>query len=774
MTTKSKVAAALVAAVVLLSAWLVVPRSPQPPTSAPTAGDTVAAQQAVAPDRSEKAFPAAPDLLAHREVVAQPAPATTGSLLVRVVREADRSPAVGEVLLIGPQGQRDLLCRQVRTDAAGEVLLADLAPGRFAISMLTSMGSIQVDVVAGERRETEFVIPRGVHVRGKVVDGSGLPVAGAEVEGEMFGRDALRVVAVTGADGRFELRDVFQGTMFGARAPGFAAARLQMLMAAPGGERELTIELLQPGGSVTGVVLGPDGEPVDDAIVRIGEVELGNGVKHSMGMTANPLPVRTAPDGSFRVLGLAEGEHPVLVRSSRFAGWTGTCLVTAGGTTRLPVSLAPGVTCTGVVSREDGAPAGNAYVDVGRSYDPLRIATSVALDGTYVLTGVTPGSIQLRARHGRFGVALQTVQGQPGETVTCDLVLSRGQVLRGRVLDDAGNDAAGVMVEVSASNGWNHVCSTDEGGWFELINCPPDARLHVTASRGEQIAECEATDVRQEVELRLPAAPPPSARTVRIRGRVLEPDGAPAVGLSVSASDGQGERIVAATSADGWFEMPPCAPGRWGVHVSDPRWPRLRTDRRELGHDAEWDVGTLQLVAGGSALVEVRGAPVGAKLGFDLRLAASSGRGFESGTWIGDHALRTHALAPGDYVVRIASVDRVPAEVPFTIRAGEEARAVVPLEPGTRQIVRFVRADGAAITRDLAHDLHRGDGKWLLLPSNSFFLDRPLAGADGGVEVALCLQPGEYRITAREGDRSGSATFAVGASEGPPLRVVLQ
>jgi len=741
------------------------PGSSQPGDSATrveTAQAGLAAEQASTPGLVEEV---------QRVVVAPETAvtATTGTLLVRAIGSKG-APAAGETLIVARKGEGGPFGQRLqRTDAAGQARFEGLVPGTMTVQLLQHEHSTTAAIRAGEVTDLEFVLPDGLTVRGLVVDAEERPLAGAEVALFQFNSESTAVVATTDADGRFTLRHALPMSSFlFARTVRHAASRYQNLQGSDGGAVDVVIQLLDAGGVVAGVVLGPDGRPVCGAEVQVGISGL-EGVVKSTGMTATAVPVHTGEDGRFRAIGLAAGEQPVFVRAAGLVPWRGACVVNEYATTAMRIDLIGGVTCTGIVRDATGAPVAGADVRPRGLDGALWCWTESTRDGAFTLSGLEPGTIELRASHDELGKGSARFIGAAGAIVSCELPLSRGIELRGRVLDDAGAPWSDVWVRATAGKVSSET-RTDAAGRFVLANCP-EGLFRVTAERGQHMAQLEQVDPRRgEVELRLPRKVA-AAATVRIRGRIVGPDGQPVAGTQVHAyGPGNETGREQATAADGSFEFEPVPPGTWHVYLPPQLLPGFSIGPRELAANEVWDLGSIQLVAGGTATVQVQGTPPGTQLDFHIRNRDMRPFGAR---WLGDGLLRTVALAPGEYYVQFWCDGFARRLVPFTIRAGEDTRVDTQLAPGIRQRLEFVRADGKKVSHLASHSLFCGD-EALIHRHFVYGRDAPVYALDGAMTANLWLEPGAYRLEAKDEAASGLAQFTVGEREGPPVRIVLR
>ncbi|HEX5052754.1 MAG TPA: sigma-70 family RNA polymerase sigma factor [Planctomycetota bacterium] len=764
MTAKTKFAVAA-ALLVVGGVWFCWPRENEPaspPPAVPSASLPVEAHAEV-----ERA--AAPVATA-REVVERTAPAigvaaaATGSLVVHVRYGDDHAPAADRLVMLSPRGgDRRFDALRQRTDGAGLVRFDGLAPGRWtAASMNETMK--RADVVAGETQDLELELEAGLTLRGIVVDPAHAPVAGALVEASpMAMADAFpEVVAVAGADGRFSARACSSLCLVGARADGYAASSVRFLTGKSGNSAEVELVLGASGGTVDGTVVDAAGRPVAGAVVVVGAGKL-SGIGGRDHLPPFPALVRSDTDGRFRAVGVPAGEQPARARAPGFAPWTGSCDVAAGTAVPLRIELAAGATVRGVVLDAEGRPASGADVEYGDWDDLAHCRAVSAVDGAFAFRGLPAGDLELRARHDELGRATQRVHTEAGGAVGCELRLSRGLELIGRVLDADEQPVPNVMLECIARGGWFAIVRSDAQGRFAASNCPEQGTIGVTVrARGFEELRQDGVDPRAgELVLHVRRAEPPSAR---IAGTVVDPDGRPAANVSVGAQcAGRNDRAgFAATDNDGRFELGPVAPGTWSVYVRTPDYVPFTSERRELAADATWDLGTITLARGGTGQVHLVGEPIAGATYYVVDTGAAR-------TWtvgeVGGEA-RTSALAPGDYLLLVSGEGIAGQAVPFTIRAGEVTTIDVRLARGVEQRVVIEGGDGGVVTGGAMLRVFRGDQ----LVARAWAERR----GDGPATGTVCLAPGDYRLTATAGERRGEATFGVGAEPGAEVHVAVR
>ena len=670
----------------------------RPPTLAgPSAGDPAGG---IAPASAEPSIPSgeAGTVEAPERELVSPVRAdagrSTGSILVEASYGDDRAPVPDLVIVLAqPGADRRFAARRVRTDARGAVRFAGLPSGSWWVGNTRNDDAVDpVEVRAGEETRVALVLSVGVRVTGVVVDALDRPVAGAQVWLATMGAPDRNVehVADTGADGRFALRSCPTLAVVGARAHGHAPSRTHLVQRPAGESVDLRLQLPGPGGTVEGIVRGPDRVGIDGAVVRLGDRRVTVG-----GPAGAPAPaawVRTDADGRFRAVGLQPGEHPVHVRALGWAPWTGSCLVAEYAVAQLEIVLGAGMACTGVVLGVDKTPVSRARVEVGASGDLAHHRTTrSAADGTFRLDDLAPGAVVVRCKH-RSGEAEAVVRGGAGDTVSCELRLRRGTVLKGRVVTADGKAAPGtVTVQVRVEHtddgrGWVRGATAAADGRFAVTNCPPGKRVEVmvwgASIRAKTFAAIDPA--AGEHEFRVIAN---AQVTARIVGHVVDHRGQPVDGGRVRArSPNASSNGVEAKLEKGRFDLGPLPAGTWRVSVLPDEHPYLLSDPWELAAGAVLNIGTLELQPSGRIRVRLRGAE-----GHKLHLSVSYEDGSPGSGIRGGGAERlSRPLAPGEYRVSVLGTGVASQVLPATVRAGEESVLDVTVEAGHPQLLQWV------------------------------------------------------------------------------------
>ena len=753
MTAKTKVIAAALAfaSAALYLLW----PAQVPPAELPAADPTATPGIAAAAADNGAVPAAAEDGETVRREIPLPSVTDRGDLLLRLRYGDDHSPAADVMVTAFRKNEIPRIssapsvgAKRYRTDADGLVRFPSMRAGRTGLIADRGHWFEDAQVVAGKETEVEWVMPKGVTITGIVVSAAGAPVAGADVELESS------VVATTDAFGNFTVRGAAPHYAIGARALGHGASPAQNLL--PHGDRaEVRIVLGAAGGVVEGTAVDPDGRPLANARVDVGRYQGGS----SWVGDAPPRPARarTDADGRFRAIGIPLGEQQVRARASGFVPWSGNCIVNATEPAQLLITFARGNTLRGSLRDADGRPFGDVLI--GARAGELDWDEVVNADGTFAIDGLPDGEVDLKVDAEGAGEAHARVQLLPGGAVTtCELLLARGLVVKGKVRDEAGLPLPRVSIRWTPTSDQMGYTFTDQDGAFTIANAP-EGKFTIRID-GEEIVDGHFEDIDPrggELDLRARRRPP---KTVYITGTVLGPDGRPAVARAWTSGGGTRDILEKNTDAAGFFEIGPVCPGEWYLGVESRQFPRVTIERRTLDANSTWDVGTIRLEAGGDVHVEVvEGDATG--VGFTILDARQkwSGIRLENGKGTSDK------LPVGSHHLMVSGKTCAAQSIPFEVRANETTRVEVHVRAGVRQRFEI----GLPETGELASVTLRIQRRGELVARTwaSRRQDKPCTGE-------ACLVPGEYTVVARFGGFEGQATFTVGEREGEVVRIAVQ
>jgi protocatechuate 3,4-dioxygenase beta subunit len=545
----------------------------------------------------------------------------TGTLVARFTWERDsrlaEDLAVEAVEVGRPRGQPI----RMTTDGSGRATFEELPAGSTALCLPSGHVFKDIEVIAGEQREIDLVIPSTCILRGRVLDASGEAFAGAEIWA--IASNTLlplpHVVARSAADGSFVIQDPAWITRLSARSLGHQPsldAIIGQNSQFAGEASELLLQLGPPGGRVRGRVLGAAGEAVSGARVLVGSPwgDVAVGPDGFAAYTHRPLLLSTDPLGEFHVPhDLAPGTQPVMVVAKGLSAWRREVEVIQDETSELLVQLDPALRVVGVVQDSSGRPVVGALVSEWRAEaggirrGPSDGAPWTLSDasGRFSLEGLAAGRCTIEARipgRPRLDRVLDDVELVAGREVNLVLTFFAGAALTGRLIDSQGEGLVGWHVELSSDDGIHGLDvaydETRKDGGFAFrdlnsehiynlsVRAPGESCMHPRARFEGLLPGDEAH--RIVVEDTLPA-------NGGIRGRLVDGAGGSPTDVEVVCTrDGFGGFIRPfLDSASGEFRFEALTPGRYRVRVLRGFVDVVSSDGVDLARDQTVDVGDL-------------------------------------------------------------------------------------------------------------------------------------------------------------------------------------
>jgi hypothetical protein len=444
------------------------------------------------------------------------------SVEVEVRESGGGAPIAGAEVVLVEEGLGPFPLRG-RSDAQGRVLLGPLPPGGATVNARAEgfMPESAVPVASGAVM-IQLALTRGGRVRGRVLDGSGQPIAGASLE--ILGSD-LR--------GQPIARRVWSEPLgVGERSPAAQGSLIPLgeLGVLPG-------PLPTPGGAaLTG---GPERSPwVSDA------------------------------QGGFRLDDVPPGTIRVLARHPDFVETTSSDLELApAGEATLDLVLRRGARLIGSIWEEGGRPLARARIDVQARHSVQQLTTLSRDDGSFEFRAVATDVELFVARPSdrqRF-VLRRSLQLQAGETRQLELTLPLERAaLEVLVQGDDQRPLAGAIVSLlSLEPGapLRRSLATDETGTVRMPDAAGLALLLRVQANGFGTFQTQLSAAPARVELSLEPALRVVGRITQVRGRQGLPD------AEVSWMQG-GERRAVRSDARGEFQIADAFPGPVRVRVS--------------------------------------------------------------------------------------------------------------------------------------------------------------------------------------------------------------
>lgn len=580
------------------------------------------------------------------------------------------------------------------------------------------------------------VMREGAELIARIRGPGGEPVAGAALEAvriSMVPRTLTRKED-TAARGASDGEGVFR---FRGLEPGTYEVRALSADHRPERSEEVDIDETNPGEveielavglALEGVVVGPAGRPVADAVVMTWRTSDYVGPSFAMtafegyepAWAAAELRTRTDEQGRFRLNRLPSGNRQLLVRHPDWAPAERGPL--AAGSRGIEVRLDSGATVQGRVWDAAGGRVEGLLVRAFvRNHHPMpeglraRFESKVDASGAFLLEKVPrePLRIQVPRADGRTET-LDVDVPERGDLNGIEIVLTAGGSVRGRVLSPTGNAIAGVaisLVEMTELGRVVEASSLDDGtftisGVNTGIQCSLSIRSAdrpVFKTRVQSTPETDVGDVVLEDGL-------------SVSGVIVSTKGAPihlAHAWIYEPHDGGSwhcSETPRRSDESGRFSFDGLRPGTYRVHATAKGFTRGFGPSFTLGRDEDPLETRVILAEGepspgrrkGAALTgwvhdAAEGQPIREFQVFvDDGTARSRGRGNicldPEGRFLVD------ALEPGERTVRIFVRGYMPHETRISLEPGETGQVFAEVERGASVSGRLTNAGGNPVT----------------------------------------------------------------------------
>jgi protocatechuate 3,4-dioxygenase beta subunit len=486
-----------------------------------------------------------------------------GAIVIgRIIDRAEGTGLVAAVEL-RPVGD-DQAPRYARSGDDGVFRIEGVPNGRWIADAFApgyiSPGGVELDAGRGV---PELALVAGGTIEGRVLDGSGNPVAGATVRARTSGTSQSEHSAQVEQD---QLR------RFSGRT---------VVPVAPSPSRFSADPQFVPRGEL-GVLLGPIPPIPPPGAVAARPAAIVDPRVTGAGLIGEPPPLAVDParasiwvtgsDGRFRIRGLTRSRVHVLAVASGYAEARSRPVAIATGevVTGVDVVLEAGTYLFGKVRDGRGAAVAGAQItaqpEVG---SPLQAFCDG--DGMYRLGPVT-GKLELVATayghvEAHRTLELPAVRGRSAAARREDLVLDAADAVLAGALDDAtGAAIAGATIEVTSGAGEGRHAVTGADGTFS-IDMLPKGRVRVRVTHpdypsDELDAVASTTGERVRLRLRLGG---------QVEGVLLDDaSGAPIAGMTIDARGPAGATAEATTGTGGLWKLGPLRPGTWRIDVKLP------------------------------------------------------------------------------------------------------------------------------------------------------------------------------------------------------------
>ena len=676
-------------------------------------------------------------------------------------------------------GQNDpfLNSRSVRTDEAGVITLEDLPVGAITISPLLG-GHRVVRLAPGERKRERIEIPRAARIFGVVVDEAGAAVPDADIWlNEVNGDTEGQFVTQSDVAGRFTIEEADTGTWryVGARKSLRTPTPLVSCSGAADSVHEVRLVFPGPGGNIVGRVVDIDRRPVPMARVIIGNRGGDQGLvaPGTRGASAGPEMIVADSDGAFASRGFAEGRLPYVARAPGFAAARGEVVAAHGVTTTVEIVLTRGGEIRGVVNDAAGRPIERVSVTIG-DYGSLQ-GSLVRTDarGRFHAEGIAAGTHSASFESREHGDKSVEIVVRDSEVTAIEVVMTKGQSIHGRIVDEAGKPIEGLYV--AAEHYAEKVTSflhakSDHRGAFELKNAlPVPYHVKILPPNGGAfvLAERKRVEVSNEplefVVTRL------STKLGGIRGRIVDRHGSPighaqVATRKVGANTSPIDHVEATT---GKFSIDQLPPGKYFLSADAQGFAGSGHEPVEVRSEEIAEVGDIALERGGILEVEVECEPGVDAAVLSMTVMPRGGRHSRESLILEGTVGRASGIPVGPALLELGGQGIADTEAEVAITAETTTKAKLIARPGVERVVELIEPPGTEAASAewtltnvegrtiLSGSTHRYEGKLhgirLSLPRGRFHLRGALSSGQATTATfeILNLEPSPTSIQLR-------------------------
>ncbi|MED4051937.1 carboxypeptidase regulatory-like domain-containing protein [Priestia megaterium] len=370
----------------------------------------------------------------------------TGSISGVILNNLSQ-PIIGSNVSVSLLNQNSILIFTTTANSDGTFSFLNVEPGDYTIAASASgfiNGTVGIDVEADRNVFTTLLLQSSpARVTGRVINSvTGEGIQGASVTAT-FNDGEVIAVTTTSEDGSFTIQGLPPGSVvltanvveFGADSKGITLN--------PNITSTTTLSLNPSPGSLTGSVIGENGQPIVRATVQVFDIK--NGLVST---------VITNNFGQYAISGLTPGNYRFVFSAPGFERLAAGSTILANETTTLNVQLdSLFATISGrVINAQTSTPIAGSSVTIRyqSASGPLVVTALTNSLGQFVIGGITEGEISVAATASGFGSQGLSGVVVAGQTLTFNFqLLQQSAIIQGKVTNNAtGEDLTNTRIRV--------------------------------------------------------------------------------------------------------------------------------------------------------------------------------------------------------------------------------------------------------------------------------------------------------------------------------------
>ncbi len=456
----------------------------------------------------------------------------------------------------------------VPTTGSAAMMLDD---ARFARVRVT----VQLGSLAGPA--APIVARPAAEIAGRAIYEDGRPAKGVRIFAQGI-QSPEGAADNTAADGSYRLQSLSSGTynvMVDDRSGEYVAAAAEGVTATEGEKVTVPDLLLTKGALVEGTILDEAaGKPIAGAMI-------GSYGPERPRSTAAVIATRSDEAGHYR-LRVAPGKSYVYLMGPPQGYPDNTrqafdISVEKGQTKTVNFRLNQGLTLSGMVVDQQGAPAGGAQIILLPRGSHQEVAGAADKEGKFSVAGLSPGKWYIVAAGDWETIEPKEIEIPISTPVKLVFRKAPRQTLTGRVITPEGEPVPGALVSVNVLESRGPEAGRSQGlkltgdaqGRFSIADIRPDAEVTVSAEKvgysyisGGEVTKSGATPTITDIVL--------APLNAKIEGQVLDPSGKPVADAKVIRL-GTEPGGMATTDAAGRFTLQPVPQGELQILAAHGR-----------------------------------------------------------------------------------------------------------------------------------------------------------------------------------------------------------